>query len=79
MRKIVQIAFEVKGSVEEGSVEWGADSRVSGNTESILHALCDDGSIWYLHSGYDRSEQKYNHEWRRWDLPEIPQEEEQPE
>lgn len=36
-REIVQIAFETKGSSDE--------------IESILHALADDGTVWYYRHG----------------------------
>lgn len=57
---------------------YDSSDYTEGSTESVLHALCDDSSVWYLHSEFNTKTNKYDHEWRRWDLPEIPQEEEQP-
>lgn len=54
-RKIIQIAFDTYGSGDISDVTVG----------STLHALYDDGSIWYLQEG----------SWQRWGLPEIPQDE----
>tara|TARA_R110000868_G_scaffold132635_1_gene343847 strand:+ start:259 stop:447 length:189 start_codon:yes stop_codon:yes gene_type:complete len=55
MRKIIQIAFEPFGEMDSGC----------GSIEVLLHALCDDGSIWFFQ---DKT-------WNRWTLPPIPQEE----
>ncbi len=53
-RKIIQIAFEVIGdNLEEG-----------GSVCSELHALCDDGTIWY-----------YRNKWKRLEIEPIPQDE----
>lgn len=59
-RKIVQIAFEVEGYVDSADVGCGG-----GSTRSNLHALCNDGTIWYV-------DEK---EWKRWNLDPIPQDE----
>lgn len=34
---------------------------------STLHALCDDGSIWFLHTPYEGPIR-----WQLWELPRIP-------
>lgn len=63
MRKIIQIAFEITGSVDSS---WNHDrdaSIVDGVTESTMYALCDDGTIWY----YEEEE------WVRYRVPPIPQ------
>jgi hypothetical protein len=52
-RQIVQIAFEVEGD--------------DGSTSSILHALCDDGTIWYL------VWKERELAWVRYQLPPIPE------
>lgn len=55
-RKIVQIAFEVGGDDD--------------STYSLLHALADDGTIWFYR----------NHEWKLWIDTPLPQDEtEEPE
>lgn len=61
MRKIIQIAFQVavSSSTNEDNIVsdvWSSDT---------LHALCDDGTIWFLTSKEEK--------WERWELPEIPQ------
>lgn len=64
MRKIIQIAFEVSGEID---TNWNRDMDthvVGGSTESTLHALCDDGTIWYWRDG----------EWNLWISAPIPQE-----
>jgi hypothetical protein len=43
-RKIIQIAFEVRGEVETS--QYSDD--VNGSTYSNLYALADDGTIWIM-------------------------------
>ena len=63
MRKIVQIAFEVSGSVD---TSWNRDRDnydVDGSTTSELHALCNDESIWFWR----------DEKWNLWISEPIPQ------
>lgn len=60
MRKIIQIAFQLDISSNNNSETGGVSEIWNG---SKLHALCDDGTIWYLR----------NDVWHLWELPQIPQ------
>lgn len=53
MRKIIQIAFET-----------ASDEDTVNEISSQLHALCDDGTIWFLEDWAI---------WQLWKLPPIPQ------
>lgn len=61
MRKPVQYFFEVSGDSETA---YDSNDLVSVSVSSVLHCLCDDGTVWYL---------KDNKKWVLWELPEIPQ------
>lgn len=60
MRKIIQIAFNTYTHFDRDSGD---------SIASQLHALCDDGTIWYLDN---------RNEWCQWGLPPIPQDEPDP-
>lgn len=45
-RKIIQIAFEFRSQVD-GTIRDG-DGEIDGSGSSILHVLCNDGTIWYF-------------------------------
>jgi hypothetical protein len=70
MRKIIQIFVEVDGFVTQ---EYSHDEEgylVSGDTNSYIRALCDDGTIWRL--GEDSEGKK---KWHLSEIPQIPQDE----
>lgn len=64
MRTIVHAFFEPHTEGDNDSV-W---------SYTILHVLCDDGSIWYLETGKPDDQGVRHYVWERWELPEIPQE-----
>lgn len=62
-RKIIQIAFETEGSIGQEYDHVYEERSTGGSITSELHALCDDGTIWFFR----------NDKWNRWELPTIPQ------
>lgn len=63
MRKIIQIAFCTTGEIT--SSEHGGN-HTSGDIDSQMYALCDDGTVWR----WDRKDDV----WRSENVPSIPQE-----
>lgn len=69
MRKPIQYFYDIDvyGHFNEVISDKEDDSICGGggqiDTESTLHCLCDDGTVWYL----------YEDLWIIWELPEIPQ------
>lgn len=71
MRKIIQIAFSANISSDNGEFSDSAVTSVYSNDE--LTALCDDCTVW----GLERDSKTKRFKWVQYELPAIPQDENQ--